>query len=117
MLSCKLYCCTLHVYLLLAVCRPIVSLPVRRWFPDYYDDIANPISMTQIKRKIKKRKYNSLNEMATDLNLMFENAKEYNADESKIFQVSREWWIHWLAFSCEIELFTGVMRRLNVYSK
>lgn len=25
--------------------------------------------------------------MAVDLNLMFENAKEYNADESKIFQV------------------------------
>ena len=59
-----------------------------RWFPDYYEDIATPISMTQIKRKIKKRKYNSLNEMASDLNLMFENAKEYNADESKIFQVN-----------------------------
>ena len=59
-----------------------------RWFPDYYEDIANPISLTQIKRKIKKKKYRSLNEMAADLNLMFENAKEYNADESKIFQVS-----------------------------
>ena len=44
--------------------------------------------MTQIKRKIKRRKYISLNEMAADMNLMFENAKEYNADESKIFQVS-----------------------------
>ena len=60
---------------------------ITRWFPDYYEEIAHPISMTQVKRKIKRNKYKSLNEMATDLNLMFENAKEYNADESKIFQV------------------------------
>lgn len=64
-----------------------VSSLLHRWFPDYYDDIANPISLTQIKRKIKKKKYISLNEMAADMNLMFENAKEYNADESKIFEV------------------------------
>ncbi|XP_067945501.1 protein polybromo-1-like isoform X2 [Watersipora subatra] len=70
--------------------KPFLVLPNRRWFPDYYDDIANPISMTQIKRKIKKRKYNSLNEMAADLNLMFENAKEYNSDDSKIFQNAME---------------------------
>ena len=68
-------------------CMPCV-INFCSWFPDYYDDIANPISMTQIKRKIKRRKYISLNEMAADMNLMFENAKEYNADESKIFQVS-----------------------------
>ena len=66
----------------------MLSVTFCSWFPDYYDDIANPISMTQIKRKIKRRKYISLNEMAADMNLMFENAKEYNADESKIFQVS-----------------------------
>ena len=35
----------------------------------------------------QKRLYVDLDEIATDLNLVFENAKKYNADESNIYKV------------------------------
>ena len=36
----------------------------------------------------QKRLYVDLDEIAADLNLVFENAKKYNADESNIYKVT-----------------------------
>ena len=37
---------------------------------------------------LQKRLYVDLDEIAADLNLVFENAKKYNADESNIYKVT-----------------------------
>ncbi|XP_064633737.1 protein polybromo-1-like isoform X4 [Lineus longissimus] len=65
---------------------PFMRLPTRRHYADYYEEIKRPISMTNIKKNIKSGHYNSLDELADDLELMFANAQRYNQDESKLFK-------------------------------
>lgn len=52
------------------------KLPNRRFHPDYYLTVTKPISMAQIRNKIKKSEYASINQLAKDLNLMLDNAKK-----------------------------------------
>ena len=61
----------------------------RRELPDYYQTIMEPISLNQIKRKIRNGEYkNSVKLLAKDMDLMFENCKEYNRPDSKLYKVS-----------------------------
>lgn len=62
-------------------------LPNRRYYRDYYKEIKNPVSLLQIKNKLKKGEYGTVSEVAGDLNIMFENAKKYNRPESRLFKV------------------------------
>ncbi|XP_071136787.1 protein polybromo-1-like isoform X8 [Mytilus edulis] len=66
--------------------EPFVKLPSRRFYPDYYDEIDRPMSLANIRKKIKYKQYRTIEKIATDLNLVFENAKQYNKEESKIHQ-------------------------------
>ncbi|XP_053202116.1 uncharacterized protein LOC128387003 isoform X2 [Panonychus citri] len=63
-----------------------MRLPNRRFYPDYYQEIKHPMSLSKIKSKIKMRFYRSTVEVVDDLNTMFENAKKYNRPDSKIFK-------------------------------
>ena len=36
----------------------------------------------------QKQKYESLDELAADMNLIFDNAKHYNTDESSLYKVN-----------------------------
>ncbi|RXG47599.1 hypothetical protein VDGE_06547 [Verticillium dahliae] len=65
---------------------PFLVLPPKRDFPDYYILITQPISMKQIKTKIKKEKYNSLGDLKTDVDLMFSNCQTYNEEASLLYQ-------------------------------
>jgi chromatin structure-remodeling complex subunit RSC1/2 len=38
-----------------------------------------------VQKKIKRRDYKRMETFVADMNLMFNNAKAYNADESQIF--------------------------------
>lgn len=67
--------------------NPFWKLPSRRFYPDYYREIKNPMSLGQIKRKLLKRGYGNLSEVAGDLTIMFENAKKYNITTSKLYKV------------------------------
>lgn len=69
------------------VCEPFWKLPSRRIYPDYYKEIKNPVSLTQIKRKLTSNLYGTVSEVAGDLNIMFENAKKYNVQTSKLYKV------------------------------
>ncbi|XP_043276955.1 protein polybromo-1 isoform X2 [Venturia canescens] len=62
------------------------KLPSKRMYPDYYKMIKNPISLLQIRTKIKKGKYGTLSEVAGDMNIMFENAKKYNVHTSRLYK-------------------------------
>lgn len=70
-----------------ALCEPFWKLPSRRHYPDYYKEIKNPVSLLQIKNKLKKGEYGTVSEVAGDLNIMFENAKKYNRPESRLYRV------------------------------
>lgn len=61
-------------------------LPDKAAYPDYYMEIKEPIAIDIIKRKSKRKKYNSVDHFMRDLDLMFENAKSYNQSESQIYK-------------------------------
>ncbi|CAH1119196.1 unnamed protein product [Phaedon cochleariae] len=69
-----------------ALCEPFWKLPSRRFYPDYYKEIKNPVSLGQIRRKLAAKAYGTLSEVAGDLTVMFENAKIYNIATSKLYK-------------------------------
>ncbi|KAI0542464.1 hypothetical protein GGR58DRAFT_510159 [Xylaria digitata] len=65
---------------------PFEKLPDRASNPDYYKTISNPTALDVIKRKYKRKKYQNVDQAMQDINLMFENAKEYNIEESQLYK-------------------------------
>ena len=65
---------------------PFMRLPNRRFYPDYYLEIKDPISLSQIQQRIKGNMYRDAGMLIKDFNQMFENAKRYNRPDSKIFE-------------------------------
>ncbi|XP_055608504.1 protein polybromo-1 isoform X2 [Uranotaenia lowii] len=63
-----------------------MKLPSKNEYPDYYDIIKNPIDFEKIDHRMRKRDYDSVDEMAADLLLMFENACKYNEPDSQIYK-------------------------------
>ncbi|XP_030585741.1 protein polybromo-1-like isoform X5 [Archocentrus centrarchus] len=66
--------------------EPFQQLPSRREYPDYYQQIKQPISLQQIRAKMKNGEYESVEQVEADLTLMFENAKRYNMPNSSIYK-------------------------------
>ncbi|KAL1506167.1 hypothetical protein ABEB36_005579 [Hypothenemus hampei] len=66
--------------------EPFWKLPSRKAYPDYYKEIKNPMSLTQIKNKLTKKAYGTVSEVAGDMTIMFENAKKYNVPNSKLYR-------------------------------
>lgn len=56
--------------------RDFDRLPDKATMPEYYLEIKNPMAYDVLKRKVKRKKYKSLEEFMTDVNVMFNNAKE-----------------------------------------
>jgi chromatin structure-remodeling complex subunit RSC1/2 len=61
-------------------------LPDKATLPDYFREIKNPIAFDVIKKKLKRKKYTTIDQFTRDLDLMFENAKQYNQDDSEIYR-------------------------------
>jgi chromatin structure-remodeling complex subunit RSC1/2 len=61
-------------------------LPDKALLPDYFREIKQPIALDVVKKKLKRKKYNSVEQFMRDVELMFENAKQYNQDESQIYK-------------------------------
>ena len=66
--------------------RHFERLPDKAEHPHYYQEIKEPIAMDTIKKKAKRKKYNSLDHFMKDVELMFKNAMAYNLDSSEIYQ-------------------------------
>ncbi|KAL4919119.1 hypothetical protein BDW62DRAFT_179982 [Aspergillus aurantiobrunneus] len=66
--------------------RHFERLPDKSVYPDYYVEIKDPVAIDIIKRKSKRKKYNSLDHFMKDMDLMFNNAKTYNQSESQIYK-------------------------------
>lgn len=67
---------------------PFERLPDKMVVPDYYQIITNPIALDSIKTKAKRKKYQTVDQALSDLELMFENAKLYNEDDSEVFEAA-----------------------------
>lgn len=63
-------------------------LPDKVIMPEYYMEIKQPMSIELIKRSLKRKRYRSVDDAMRDLELMFENAKQYNEDASEIFKAA-----------------------------
>jgi len=61
-------------------------LPDKAELPDYYAAIRNPIALDTIKKKHKRKKYQTVDQAVQDLDLMFENAKQFNEEDSEVYQ-------------------------------
>ncbi|XP_073500540.1 protein polybromo-1 isoform X6 [Phyllobates terribilis] len=68
------------------IAEPFFHLPSKKKYADYYQQIKNPVSLQQIRTKLKNQDYDSLDQLEADLNLMFENAKRYNVPNSAIYK-------------------------------
>ncbi|KAK5172874.1 uncharacterized protein LTR77_002995 [Saxophila tyrrhenica] len=68
------------------IIRNFDRLPEKATMPEYYAEIKQPIAFDQLKRKVKRKKYPTLEAFMSDVNLMFNNAKEYNQDDSQLFK-------------------------------
>ncbi|XP_074929088.1 protein polybromo-1 isoform X16 [Chelonoidis abingdonii] len=68
------------------ISEPFFHLPSKKKYPDYYQQIKTPVSLKQIRTKLKNHEYETLDHLECDLNLMFENAKRYNVPNSAIYK-------------------------------
>jgi hypothetical protein len=64
-------------------------LPDPGEYPDYYELIRRPISFAEVKAKLDKREYDNVEAVKDDFNLMFTNAKRYNAQGSFVYEDAR----------------------------
>ena len=51
-------------------------------FPDYYEIIERPVAINDILRKCRNHMYRSIPEFRDDWKLMFDNAKQFNGEDS-----------------------------------
>lgn len=64
---------------------PFEKLPDKTTMADYYQNISNPIALDNIKKKAKRKKYRNVDDLLQDIEVMFENAKLYNEDDSPVY--------------------------------
>ena len=69
---------------------PFIKLPSKRFYRDYYKEIKNPISLNLIRKKLTESSYKSFENLVYDLELMFENAIQYNQEGSLINEHARK---------------------------
>ncbi|KIW27945.1 uncharacterized protein PV07_07640 [Cladophialophora immunda] len=66
--------------------RHFERLPDKMEYPAYFIEIKDPIALDTIKKKAKRKKYQSLEHFMKDLDLLFNNAMQFNEDGSEIYQ-------------------------------
>ncbi|KAK8850478.1 hypothetical protein IAR55_004396 [Kwoniella newhampshirensis] len=67
-----------------------MQLPDRKNFPDYFRTIRNPISLEEIEIKHGGRRYETWQEFFDDMELMCNNAMEYNEDFSEVYKDAQQ---------------------------
>jgi len=78
-----------------ALCEPFLRLPSRKQYPEYYVVIRRPISLSEVRTRLKQHEYASLADLRQDLELMCTNAKRFNERDSAIWLRARD--LHGLA--------------------
>ncbi|WFD30454.1 hypothetical protein MSPP1_001475 [Malassezia sp. CBS 17886] len=73
-----------------ALTAPFLKLPSRRQYPDYYVVIKRPITLADVRNRLKQHEYASLHDVRQDLELVCNNAKRYNERDSDIWLKARD---------------------------
>lgn len=81
------------------LCELFEELPDEDDYPEYYEVIEDPISLKEIKKKIDKKHYSNIDDLAEDIRLMVDNAKSFNEAESEVYQDAMEIWVRFLYYS------------------
>ncbi|RMZ88357.1 hypothetical protein DV736_g4405, partial [Chaetothyriales sp. CBS 134916] len=66
--------------------RHFERLPDKAEYPHYYQEIKEPIAIDTIKKKAKRKKYRTLDDLIKDFELMFKNAMAFNLESSEIYK-------------------------------
>lgn len=69
---------------------PFEKLPDKIQHPEYYKVILEPIAYDTLRKKAKRKKYNSIEQLMKDVDLMFKNAQTFNEDGSDIYVAATE---------------------------
>lgn len=59
-------------------------------YPEYYEQIANPMDYGTMKKKLESGSYRSAQAMQKDFNLILQNCLKFNANDSEIVQEARQ---------------------------
>lgn len=55
--------------------------------PDYYHIVKTPMDFSTVKLKLKEHKYTKIGEFVADMDLVFQNCKQYNGVDSEVGQI------------------------------
>lgn len=64
------------------LCTEFERVPDSRDVPTYRDVISNPIALDVVKKRIKRRQYDTVDQFVSDMDRIFENAKKFMNDET-----------------------------------
>ncbi|CAD5207839.1 unnamed protein product [Bursaphelenchus okinawaensis] len=67
-----------------------MNLPEKVHYPDYYEEISDPMSFYLINKKMKQGKYDKIDELVQDIHKIFCNAMSYNVPQSDIYEDAAE---------------------------
>ncbi|RCI11522.1 hypothetical protein L249_7391 [Ophiocordyceps polyrhachis-furcata BCC 54312] len=70
--------------------RPFEKLPDKSQAADYYKIVSHPIALDSIRKKAKRKTYENVDQVMSDLELMFENAKRHNQRDSEVANAAVE---------------------------
>ncbi|KAF5361681.1 hypothetical protein D9758_007383 [Tetrapyrgos nigripes] len=71
-------------------CELFRELPDKRDYPDYYQLITQPISLSQLRKRASSNYYKDVNQYRADWQLMFANARTYNQEGSWVYNDAEE---------------------------
>lgn len=71
------------------LCDTFIRVPKRRQDPTYYEVVSNPIDLLKIQQKIKTDDYEDVEDMASDVELMVNNAKSFYKVSNALLYTSK----------------------------
>lgn len=69
-----------------SIATEFLTLPPRDELPDYYDFTKLPIAIDTIEKKLQRNAYPTVTTLESDFKRMIQNAKDYNAPKSDIYE-------------------------------
>lgn len=69
-----------------SIASQFLTLPPRAEIPDYYDFTKLPVAIDMIEKKLQRNAYPTMTTLESDFKRMVQNAKDYNAPKSDIYE-------------------------------